>query len=292
MNSRDLQCLVDVIDGASFTAAARRRGVAVSTVVRRIDALEADLGTRLIDRGQSGARLTAAGEQIVNLARVQIEGADRIRRLATAARSPALKETVTVSAAEFVVSERLAPALGRLYDLAPHIRIELHSQAQIVSLAARDADLAVRMSRPTGNSLLIRKLGRIDLGLYASTTYLADRLPATIDLSRERILTYDDSYGPTPEAAWATQTDLAEAVVLRTGSVRALLNATIAGLGIGLLPAHAARTAGLVEIATAAPFEPRIPWLVVHRDLRRVPAIATVHDWIVDVFAPDRRPSA
>jgi DNA-binding transcriptional LysR family regulator len=236
--------------------------------------------------------LTPAGEHIVELARVQIEGADRIRRLATAARSPTLKETVTVSAAEFVVSERLAPALGRLYDRAPNIRIELHSQAHIVSLAARDADLAVRMSRPMGNSLLIRKLGRIDLGLFASATYLAGRSPDTIDLSGERILTYDDSYGPTPEAAWTAENGLTEAVILRTGSVRALLNAAIAGLGIGLLPAHAARSAGLMEIPTADPFAPRIPWLVVHRDLRRVPAIATVHDWIVDVFAPDRRSNA
>ena len=292
MDSRDLRWLLDVVDSGSFTEAARRRAVAVSTVTRRIDALEALLQTRLIDRAQPGARLTAAGERIATLARAQIEGAERIMLAATAARLPAVRETVTVSATEFVIAERLAPALGRLFATSPSVSVDLQSQAHLISLSARDADLAIRMSRPEGNSLLIRKIGQIDLGLFASAAYLAGRAVSAIDLSQERLLTYDDSYGRMPEYLWAGQVGLARAVVLRTGSTRGLLNAAIAGLGIAILPRRDAVAVGLVEMPSPLALEPRSAWLVVHRDLRQVPAIAATYDWIVASFAGDRRSGA
>ena len=289
MDSRDLRWLLDVVESGSFTEAARRRAVAVSTVTRRIDALEALLQTRLIDRAQPGARLTAAGERIATLARTQVEGAERIMLAATAARLPTVRETVTVSATEFVIAERLAPALGQLYATAASVSVDLQSQAHLISLSARDADLAIRMSRPEGNSLLIRKIGQIDLGLFASATYIAGRAVSAIDLSRERLLTYDDSYGRMPEYLWAAQVRLAHAVVLRTGSTRGLLNAAIAGIGIAILPRRDAVAVGLVEMPAPLALEPRSAWLVVHRDLRKVPAIAATYDWIVASFADDRR---
>jgi DNA-binding transcriptional LysR family regulator len=107
---------------------------------------------------------------------------------ATAARLPNVRETVTVSSTEFVIAERLAPALGQLFAASPLVSVDLQSQAHLVSLSARDADLAIRMSRPEGNSLLIRKIGQVDLGLFASATYIAGRAVSAIDLSRERLL--------------------------------------------------------------------------------------------------------
>ncbi|WP_235902858.1 LysR substrate-binding domain-containing protein, partial [Sandarakinorhabdus oryzae] len=72
-------------------------------------------------------------------------------------------------------------------------------------------------------------------------------------------------------------------VRLATGSTRALLTATQAGAGIGLLPRRMA--AGLIEIPTATPAPPRTPWLTVHRDVQRLPAIRAVSRWISAVFA-------
>jgi DNA-binding transcriptional LysR family regulator len=158
------------------------------------------------------------------------------------------------------------------------------SQVQVVSLASRDADIAVRMSRPEGNSLIARKLPEISQGLFASVTYLGERKASEIDLSQERLIVFDDSYGRLPEMDWLSQMGLISAVAIRTPSIRAMLNSAISGGGIALLPAPFARRAGLTEIPLEGMIPSRAPWIVCHRDTRRLPNVAKVYGWIVDAF--------
>jgi DNA-binding transcriptional LysR family regulator len=284
MDSGDIDLLLSVAQTGSLSGAARRLGVAVSTIGRRLDALEATLGLRLVDRRMNGARLTPGGERIAALAEPVAEGLARIGRAAAAMRQGGGRESVVVSATEFIVSDVLAPALPRLYDQHPGITVTLRSEAALVSLAAREADVAVRMSRPEGNSLLAKKLPEQRLGLFASAAYVSERDPARLELRLEKLLVYDDSYGRLPELDWLGAAGLEASVALRTGSTRALVAATAAGAGIGLLPDWAGRLAGLVEIPPPADIPGRSPWLIVHRDLRRLPSIRAVHAWIVRAF--------
>lgn len=284
MDTADIDLLLRVAQSGSLSGAAKRLGVAVSTVGRRLDALEATLGLRLVDRRMTGVLLTPAGERIAALAEPVAEGLARISRTAAAMRHDSDRESVVVSATEFIISDVLAPALPRLYEARPAIGIVLRSEAAVVSLAGRDADLAVRMSWPEGNSLLAKKLPEQRLGLYASSAYLRGRDPAGLDLRSERMLVYDDSYGRLPELDWIAEAGLETCISMRTGSTRALIAATSAGAGIGLLPTWAARAETLCEVPAPAEIPTRSPWLVVHRDLRRLPTIRTVHDWIVKAF--------
>lgn len=284
MDSSDIDLLMSVAQTGSLSGAAKRLDVAVSTVGRRLDALEAVLGLRLVDRRMNGARLTPGGERIAALAEPVAEGLARIGRAAAAMRQGSERESVVVSATEFIVSDVLAPALPRLYEQHPGITVALRSEAAVVSLAAREADVAVRMSRPEGNSLLAKKLPEQRLGLFATTGYLRGRSVASLDLRTERLLVYDDSYGRLPELDWLGAAGLEASVALRTGSTRALVTATAAGAGIGLLPDWTGRLAGLVEIPPPADIPGRAPWLIVHRDLRRLPSIRAVHAWISRAF--------
>ena len=119
----------------------------------------------------------------------------------------------------------------------------------MVSLAAREADVAVRFAKPVGDSLIVRNLPPFDLGLFAAKSYLAGRRPASLDLRRERLLGFDASYGRIAEVAWMEESGLAGAVVVRSSSTRALINAARAGAGVALLPRLLARPiATLVEI--------------------------------------------
>ena len=77
---------------------------------------------------------------------------------------------------------------GDLWGRGAHFPVDLIVQAQVVSLASRDADIAVRMSRPEGNSLIARKLPEIGQGLFASAAWLGVRDPADIDLAQERLI--------------------------------------------------------------------------------------------------------
>ena len=282
MDLSDLETLVAVADGGSLSAAAKRSRVAVSTVARRLASLEAVLRLRLVDRRADGARLTPDGARIAALAaplRSQLAAIARAAEGLRAGTGPAL---VRVSATEAVIADILAPTLPALFAAAPGVAVELRSQADLVSLAGREADLAIRMARPQGASLLAKRLPDIVLGLFAAPSWLAGRDPAAIDLAAAPLLAYDDSFGRLPELGWLDRLGLTHALRLHTGSTRALVAATQAGAGIGLLPRRFA--AGLIELPTAEPAPVRTPWLLTHRDLRRVPAVAVVHRWIVRTF--------
>lgn len=286
LDPRDFGDLVALAHTGSLHAAAKRRGVAGSTLSRRLAALEHALGLALVDRRADGSRLTEAGAALARLAMPLDDQLARIARAAEALRAGKSSTPVRVSATEFVVSDVLAPALPALWRAAPDVHIELRSQGEIVSLAARDADVAIRMVRPEGASLVARRLPGLRLGLFAAPAYLGDRAPDTIDLAAERLLNYGDSYGRTPEIGWLARVGLERAVAMRTGSTRALLTACRAGAGIALLPAaFALHDPVLVEIPCPVAIPPREPWLVTHPDVRRDPQVRAVQRWIMASFA-------
>lgn len=286
LDPRDLDDLIAIWQAGSLSAAAKRRRVAISTISRRIESLEKALKLRLVDRQAKGTTLTYFGELIAKTAEPIAEQLARVNRLADGLRSEGANLPVRLSATEFVISDILAPALPILWAQGVDFPVHLQSQADVVSLAARDADIAVRMSRPEGASLIMRKLPSVHLGFFAARDYLDDRAPSEIDLRHERLLVYDDSYGRLPELDWLEEMGLRSSVALRTGSTRGLMTAAINGAGIGLLPvAIAQREKELVAVPTAIAPPPRNPWLIVHRDLRHQPSIRIVHKWVLSTFA-------
>lgn len=286
MDIAELTLLAAIGRLQSISAAARARGIAISTATRRLDGLEASLKLRLVDRRADGTRLTAEGQRLALLAEPLEAQIASIERAAAAMRSggPAM---VRVTATETIIADRLAPALPFLWARHPDLGLTLQSQSAVVSLAGREADIAVRMVRPEGAALIIRALPVEQVALFASPVWLAGRDPAAIDASQGPILAYDDSFGRIPEMAWLAGLGLAPSVKLATGSTRALLLATLAGAGIGLLPRRAALAAGLIELPTTTPAPLRTPWLAVHRDVHRLPAVRAVSRWIIATFAPD-----
>lgn len=285
MDTEALHQLLLLDERGSLSAVAKQLDCAVSTVARRLDGLEATLGLRLLDRRANGVRLTEDGRQIAALAVPIVEQAARIARTAAAVGKSGSGGAVTISTTEFFVSEVLAPALPDLWRQSPGLGVTLKSQGERVSLAAREADLAVRMARPEEPSLVARRIGEIPLGCYASLDYLAGRDPAQVRLSDERLLVYDESYGHIAERDWVAAAGLTGAVMLRTGSTRALVNACAAGAGIALLPDRAAAQAGLVLLSGGVKLPPRPVWLLTHRDLRRLPTVRAAQAWVLRSFA-------
>jgi DNA-binding transcriptional LysR family regulator len=286
IDPRDLDDLIAIRDAGTLSMAARKRGVAISTVSRRIETLEAALGLQLVDRRTDGVRLTERGHAIALAAEPLAEQLLRVSRVAESLRDGGTRVPVRVSATEFVISDVLSPALDKLWAAGADFPVHFQSQADIVSLAGRDADLAIRMVRPDGASLYARKLAELRLGFFASPAYLGSRASDSINLRAERLLIYDDSYGRLPENDWMVRQGLLEAVAMRTGSTRGLMTAALGGAGIAILPcAFALQSSGLVEIPTPSPLPIRQPWLIVHRDLRRLPSIRLVQKWIVASFS-------
>ena len=285
MDTEALRLLLMLEERGSLSAVAKQLDVAVSTVARRLEGLESDLHLRLLDRRANGVRLTADGTRIAAMAVPLVDHAARIGRAASALGSQGAAGMVTISSIEFIISDVLAPALPLLWATAPGLAVTLKSQGEIVSLAARAADLSVRMSRPEEPSLVARKVGEVPLGFFVSPAYLRDRDPESIRIEDERLLVYDDSYGHIPERDWVTARGLSGAVVLRTGSTRALVNACAAGAGLALLPVRLAQRNGLVAVSAPFDLPPRPVWLLAHRDTRRLPAVRAAHAWVARACA-------
>jgi DNA-binding transcriptional LysR family regulator len=155
----------------SLSAAARALGMAQPTLGRQVAALERELGVALFERTGRGLFLTPAGLELVEHARAMGEAASRVS-LAASGQAQSVEGKVTVTASEVYSVYLLPPVVARLRRAHPGIEIEIVATNDLRDLRRREADIAVRNTRPSDAELIARKL-RDDRGqLYATPDYL------------------------------------------------------------------------------------------------------------------------
>ncbi len=275
----DVQTLVAVAESGTLSRAAEALSTSVSTVGRRLDALEQSLGLTLVVRTVDGAFFTDDGERLLPRARESVEAVQAFERAAVALRDGTGREPVRISATEPMISDILAPALADLSKVSPNTILQLTSSNEPASLARREADMALRLVRPTGDSLIARRLPDIQLGCFASDAFLAGRDPKHINIADENLLAFDNSFGDIAEVRWLREHDLEPNVTVKSLSSRTLTNAAAAGVGVAIAPKFLARRAGLVEV-NAPDIPVRQVWLVLHRDLRHNREMQVVRNWV------------
>ena len=271
--------LLAVLDEGSLSAAARRLGLAQPTVARHVDALETALGADLFLRSQRGLEPTDLARSIRSHAQVMATAAAALLR--TASGTPgAVEGAVRISASEVVGVEHLPPILTRLRRDHPALTIELSLSDRVENLLARTADIAIRMTEPTQDALLARRLPGVELGFHAHRDYLERRgTPASIaDLSSHDVIGYDTET-PALRAMVARLPPLSRsAFALRTDSNLAQLAAIQAGFGIGLCQvAIALHTPALTRVIPGTSL--LLPlWVVMHEDLKTSARCRVVFD--------------
>ena len=283
MDWEGVRCFVVVARRGSLSEAAGELGLSIATISRRIDGLEVQLGLRLLHRGPRGARLTEAGHAILQVAEPGARQLSQIARRARALQEGPNLPSVRISATEPVIADVLAPRLASLRAQDPSISIDLEVSNDIANLNAGRTDMAIRMVRPLEETLMARRLPVIRLGLFASPDYLKGKDLDCLVLQDEHLLWLDRQYGDIAENLWLTAQGLDATIRFCSSSVRSLLNAAVAGVGIAPLPTYAALQAGLIEIPQRI-LPDRQPWLVFHRDTKTNARLQLVRDWIVTSF--------
>jgi DNA-binding transcriptional LysR family regulator len=172
----ELGVLVAVAESGSLSAAAKRLGVPKSTVGRAIARIEDDLGVALVRRVARGAALTEPGRLLANLAAPHVAAL----RDATAALGRESSEAyglLRLTAPADVGAHLIAPLLPSFLVRHPRVRIEIEHTLRVVDLVREGFDLAVRVTlgRLPPSALIAQKLTRMNLALYASTSYAARR---------------------------------------------------------------------------------------------------------------------
>lgn len=279
----DLRFFAELARTGSLSAAARRLKVDHSTVARRVSGLEQSLGVRLFDRLPRGWALTHDGEEM----------AERVERLESEifalgsfarGRSGALTGTVRVSAPPAFAALFLMPRLGLLRERHPGIELELAGEMRIANLTRREADLALRIGRPEGASMIVRRLPDFGYGLFGRRDYV-ERVPE----GEWTLLGHDESLEHSPPQQWMRRYAAGRPLSIRSNDISGLFTAVRAGIGVAILSWYMAELAPeLVCVATGAPELRRQLWMVVHADVRRAPGVRAVMDTIVDIAERDR----
>ncbi|MBY6260503.1 LysR family transcriptional regulator [Azospirillum sp. 412522] len=271
----DLRVFLELARAGSLSAAARSLRLSHATVGRRLAALEATLGRSLMERRPDGYILTEEGESIRVLAEAMDERAQAIRRREgdTAGLTGTVRLTMTQALADIF----LIPRLGPLRTANPALDLEIVADNRTLSLARREADLAIRLARPQRGDLVGRRLATLGYGLYA-----APGAPDTL-------IAYDESMAELPEALWLDRHGGGRRVAFRSNSVQGQLAAAVAGFGIAFLPCMLADgVVGLERRSLCGPPLTREAWLLVHRDRREVPRVRAVIEHLVAVFTAER----
>ncbi len=229
-----------VVQDGSFTAAARALGVPKSSVSRSVAQLEQDLGARLLHRTTRKLHLTEAGSAFYD--RVARALADIDEATDAAADTQAQpRGTVRVTAPLDVGVWALAGIVARFARSHPTISIEVSLANRVVDLAAEGIDLAVRAGPVRDGSLVARRVGTVEAGLYASSRWVKrNGMPSTLaELARVDCILFRPVNG---RSTWQLVThDGREETVTVTGRVGSddlsfVRKAALAGAGIGLIP--------------------------------------------------------
>lgn len=286
----DIRYFLAVVRTGKITVAARRLGVEHSTVSRRLAALERALGARLFDREPSGYRLTTHGDAL-------LPSAEKMEALALASQGALANSDLNVTgmvrigAPDGFGSRFLAPCIGRLADEHPNLEIQLVAMPRVFSLSKREADIAIGLGRPQEKRLHGLKLTDYRLNLYASKDYLAAHGPVSSvsALARQRLIGYVDDLIYARELDYLPVVSKDARASLKSSTLIAQLEATLAGAGVCVLPRFLAeRYPELVRVLADDIELTRTFWLIVHADMKDLARVRVVADFIHSQVAAAR----
>lgn len=260
-----------VARAGTVSGAAEALGVHHATVIRHVDALEAQLGVRLFQRHPRGYTTTEAGAELLQVAQATD---DQFTQLANRLRGQGETmsgELTVTSLAQ--LSGFLTPALARFQALHPGLIVRLLTDERLYRLEYGEAHVAVRAGQPPQEPDNVAQEFAVEqFALYAARDYV-DRhgLPADDrGLAAHLFVNHVDEAPRAPFYRWLAETVPAERVVFRATEGLVIRDAIVAGAGIGFLSVRQAeRLPGLVQIMPPRPeWRARI-WLVTHVDLHR-----------------------
>lgn len=287
----DLKHFLAVSRTGGLTDAARSLKTSASTVARRIAALERQLGVRLFDRSRDGYSLTENG-QAVRLKAEQVEEAVLAVEREALGGDARPSGKVRVAASDDIATHLVTPRLPAFCRDYPGIELELLARMDLVNLARREADIAIRGRKPTDGDFVARPAGQWPMGLYASKRYAkAQKLtPGVADLSRADIVTWTEDYAHVRGGAWFAEHAPDSRVALASDSARVHLAGCKAGMGVAILPTNVAdRERSLVRLLPPERVLSVELWVVVHRDLVRTARVRAVMDFLIGLRFLDGR---
>jgi DNA-binding transcriptional LysR family regulator len=270
----NLKSFAALARSGTLSGAARLLAVEHATVARRIAALEEELSLRLVDRRGRRVLLTSAGKRVAGLVGAMDAQAQAIERTATGERTDTAGE-VTVSATPVLAATMLAEPIVDLRRSHPGLIIRILGETRYSSLDRREADIAVRLSRPAEGNLTASKVGVVTFHLYGSRAYLD-----TTNAADWSFIGYDEALEGAPQQAEVRRLAAGNPLALRSSTLELQLALVRTGGGVAALPDFVAAGDPVLSRARRDKIVEREVWLVFHTDLRRSAPVRTVATYL------------
>lgn len=281
----DLMFFLAVARTGQLSTAARQLRTSHATVSRRIDRLEFALKVKLFERNPRGYILTSVGQRFIDTAE-KIEAETEKLQADISGGATAQRGVVRMSAPEGFANFFLTHKLGEFSAVFPNLSLELVTIQQIMSLSRKEADLAVSLDPPKAGPYFCEKISDYSLHVYGSRRYLERHGPVE---SRDALLQHP-FIGYIEDMIFAPGLDYLGDVHpgikarFQSSSIFAQLTATRNDLGLCILPHFVAKQHPELEIVLADEVELRRNyWMICHHDLRNVPRVRTVIDFLFNI---------
>jgi len=276
------QSLHAVVRAGSLSAAARTLGLSQPTVGRHIEQLEQALGLPLFTRSPQGLRPTELALALAPSLEAMASAAQAALREASGD-ADTVGGVIRLTASEVIGAEVLPALLADFHELHSDVVIELGLSNRAENLLHREADIAVRMMRPTQSGLRARRVGSIGGGLYAHRRYLQRHgEPRTLNDPGHAAIGFDRDDASVRAIAGAPPALTRELFAFRSDSDLGQLAAVRAGFGIGgCQHGVARRDPNLVHVlGDVFNFELEC-WVVMHEDLKASRRMRLMFDHLV-----------
>lgn len=278
----DIRFFLELTERRTLSATARALRVTHVTVARRLASLETVMGIQLFERRPDGYALTIAGQRLhgeaLGMRRV-IAGIESVR---DSSRDGVANGKVRITATRAMADLWLAERIAEFRAQYPHIVVDLLGTDRNLSLANREADLALRLARPTDGELVVRRISTLGFAFYATPRYLS-----TVSPSAWQFIGYGRD-SEVPEAVWMREAGYAERIAFATNSLVGQQAVAQRGGGVALLPCYVGNAAPSLVRASLPDGPPsRDLWMVLQPNVARMRAVRTMINHLVAAFEED-----
>ena len=278
-NWDDLRFFLALCREKSATAAGRALRVNHTTVARRIRALESNLGARLFEASRDGYEMTQAAENMYEHARRMEEITQAIDR-DIFGQDAELKGPLKLTVAHDVAERLVIPRLGEFMDAYPCIDLDVLTTTGLVDLAAREADIALRLTAKPPDYLIGRQVVPMRHGVYGSPDYLQDLdRPARVILFR----------GDPEQPEWVEQHFPGAEISMRVDDAGTMARAVANDMGLARMPCYVGDTeAGIRRLDLKLTPSTWGIWILSHVDLRSTARVRVAREFLINIIEEQR----
>lgn len=269
--------------GGTLVRAGEILGVHQTTVLRRLDQMEEELGVPLFERNRDGLVLTPAGELAYQEAdRLSVDMKNLERRLSGEEAEP--EGRVRVVTTDSLLNGLLAPMLAELMAAHPGIEVEALSCTDVAGLTQRESDLVLRPTNQPQQTMVGERVGCIESAIYGGAQYLKKSPFDESDLPGTHVWVIpDESFVHLATGRWYRRNLRRAGATLRCNSLYGMFSLIRADSGLGVLPCYLGdRADDLVRLSEPLDGESIDLWLLAQPDQRRMARVRVAQDFLTE----------